>query len=203
MPELRQAKATRGWIVIATERARRPHDFRVKRSRADLTSSEELCPFCQGNETMTPPEVMAYRHGDQANGPGWWVRVAPNKYPALISEGSLKRKAEEGFFRKMDGVGRHEIVIESPRHDLCIPTPIPKLSPPRLPPSMSVTSSTKRTATMTNTGGASTATCCMKSCGMASGSLMKMTRSSCTTPLPLDPRSKRGLSPRLMRLVLP
>ena len=121
MPELRQDKATREWIIIATERARRPHDFRVKRSRVDLTLSEGSCPLCPGNEAMTPPEVMAYRHGSQANGPGWWVRVTPNKYPALIPEGSIERKAEEEFFRKMDGVGRHEIVVESPRHDLCIP----------------------------------------------------------------------------------
>ena len=121
MPELRQDKATREWIVIATERARRPHDFRVKRSRADLTLSGEPCPFCPGNEAMVPPEIIAYRYGDQANGSGWWVRVVPNKYPALIPEGSTERKAEEGFFRKMDGVGRHEIVIEGPRHDLCIP----------------------------------------------------------------------------------
>lgn len=121
MPELRQDKATREWIVIATERARRPHDFRVKRSRADLTLSEKPCPFCPGHEAMTPPEIIAYRHGDQINGPGWWVRVVPNKYPALIPEGSLERKAEVGFFWKMDGVGRHEIVIESPRHDVCIP----------------------------------------------------------------------------------
>lgn len=121
MPELRQDKATREWIVVATERAKRPHDFRAKGSRADLPASEESCPFCPGHEAMTPPEIMAYRSGDQANGPGWWVRVTPNKYPALIPEGSLERKGEAGFFRKMDGVGRHEVVIESPRHDVCIP----------------------------------------------------------------------------------
>jgi UDPglucose--hexose-1-phosphate uridylyltransferase len=121
MPELRQDVATREWIVMATERARRPHDFRVKRSRADLAVSGDPCPFCPGHEGSTPPEVMAHRRVGEANGPGWWIRVVPNKFAALIPEGSLERKPEEGFFRKTDGVGRHEVVIESPCHDLCIP----------------------------------------------------------------------------------
>jgi UDPglucose--hexose-1-phosphate uridylyltransferase len=121
MPELRQDMATREWIVMATERARRPHDFRVKRSRADLALSGDPCPFCPGHEGSTPPEVMAHRRVGEANGPGWWIRVVPNKFAALIPEGSLERNPEEGFFRKTDGVGRHEVVIESPCHDLCIP----------------------------------------------------------------------------------
>lgn len=121
MPELRQDVATREWIVMATERARRPHDFRVKRGRADLALSGDPCPFCPDHEGLTPPEVMAHRRVGEANGPGWWIRVVPNKFAALIPEGSLERKPEEGFFRKTDGVGRHEVVIESPFHDLCIP----------------------------------------------------------------------------------
>src|SRR5574337_278539 len=120
MPELRQDKATREWIVVATERARRPDDFRVMRSPGDPTPAHELCAFCPGNEAMTPPEFMAYRHGGEANGPGWWIRVVSNKYPALTPQGGPDRWIAEGFFRKMDGVGRHEVVIESPRHELCI-----------------------------------------------------------------------------------
>jgi UDPglucose--hexose-1-phosphate uridylyltransferase len=122
VPELRQDLATREWIVIAAERAKRPHDFRLKRSRADLTLTDDACPFCPGHEDLTPPEVMAYRHGGDPNGPGWWIRVVPNRYAALVPEGSLTQKADEGFFRKIDGVGSHEVVIESPRHDLCIPS---------------------------------------------------------------------------------
>lgn len=121
MPELRQDKATREWIVVATERARRPHEFRVERGRADLATAGGPCPFCPGNEAMTPPEVTAYRRGGQPNGPDWWIRVVPNKYPALVPVGSLERNPGERFFRKMDAVGRHEVVIESPRHELCIP----------------------------------------------------------------------------------
>lgn len=121
MPEFRQDKATREWILIATERARRPHDFRVKRSSGVLTVSEAPCVFCPGNEAMTPPEFMAYRYGGETNGPGWWIRVVPNKYPALTSQGSPDRWMAEGFFRKMDGVGRHEVIIDSPHHDRPLP----------------------------------------------------------------------------------
>lgn len=121
MSEFRQDKATREWIVIATERAQRPHEFRVKRSSVDPTAAHGLCAFCPGNEAMTPPEFMAYRQGGQANGPGWWIRVVPNKYPALTPERSLDRWVSEGFFRKMDGVGRHEVIIDGPHHDRPLP----------------------------------------------------------------------------------
>lgn len=121
MSEFRQDKATREWIVIASERARRPHDFRVERSPGDPTLSETPCAFCPGNEVMTPPEFMAYRHGGEANGPGWWIRVVPNKYPALTPQGSPDRWMAEGFFRKMDGVGRHEVIIDGPHHDRPLP----------------------------------------------------------------------------------
>ncbi len=122
MPELRQDPATKQWVIIATERAKRPQDFVKSAPSVSLPAFQANCPFCPGNESMTPPETLAYRSGGPANGPGWWVRVTPNKFPALIPEGSLSRQATDGFFRKMDGVGRHEVIIETPRHDLSIPT---------------------------------------------------------------------------------
>jgi UDPglucose--hexose-1-phosphate uridylyltransferase len=70
---------------------------------------------------MTPPETLAYRKGGPANGPGWWVRAVPNKYSALVPSGSLARKEEDGLFRKMDGVGQHEVIIETPQHNLYLP----------------------------------------------------------------------------------
>lgn len=121
MPELRQDPATKQWVIIATERAKRPHDFMRTEAPIDLPAYKEDCPFCPGNERLTPPEDMAYRQGDGANGPGWWVRVVPNKFSALVPEGSLSRKVEDGFFRKMDGVGKHEVIIEIPQHNQCIP----------------------------------------------------------------------------------
>lgn len=120
MPELRQDPATKQWVIIATERARRPHDFIKTGAPVSLPDHQPDCPFCPGNERMTPPETMAYRSGGPANSPGWWVRVIPNKFSALVPEGSLSRQEAEGFFRKMDGVGQHEVVVESPQHDLCL-----------------------------------------------------------------------------------
>jgi UDPglucose--hexose-1-phosphate uridylyltransferase len=63
---------------------------------------------------------MAYRKGGPPNGPGWWVRAVPNKFSALVPDGSISRRGEDGLFRKMDGVGQHEVIIESPRHNQCI-----------------------------------------------------------------------------------
>src|SRR6185436_17711815 len=74
------------------------------------------CPFCPGHESMTPPEVLAFRsNGGPPNGGGWDVRVVPNKYPALRVEGSLDREGE-GLFDRMNGIGAHEVIIETPDH---------------------------------------------------------------------------------------
>jgi UDPglucose--hexose-1-phosphate uridylyltransferase len=113
MPQLRQNAATKEWVIIATERSRRPHDF-VAEPRAPTadTPRSPSCPFCPGNEHLTPPEVFRLPGADG----GWSARVVPNKFAALIPDGSLDRHAE-GFFRCMDAVGRHEIVIETPLHN--------------------------------------------------------------------------------------
>ena len=113
MPELRKDPVVGRWVIISTERGRKPSDFgeTVEMKRASF------CPFCPGNEGTTPNEVLAYRPDHSAaNGPGWTLRVVPNKFPALQIEGSLNRRAE-GLYDKMNGIGAHEVIIESPRHD--------------------------------------------------------------------------------------
>lgn len=118
MSELRQNRATKGWVIISGERARRPDDFRMKRVSKPLPVHDPLCPFCPGNESKTPAEISALRRPDSsANGPGWNLRVVPNKFPALQPVGDLERKEEHDFFRKMDGIGVHEVIIESPLHN--------------------------------------------------------------------------------------
>src|SRR2546427_4874791 len=78
--------------------------------------SKERCPFCEGHETMTPPEVLAYRDGGKPDGPGWSIRCVPNKFPALERVGEV-REHRDGPFVSVDGVGAHEIIVESPDHD--------------------------------------------------------------------------------------
>src|SRR5262249_9940538 len=113
MPELRKDPVVGRWVIISTERSRRPTSF-VPISHE---KKAHFCPFCAGNEDRTPPEVFAIRpNGGPANGPGWTVRVVPNKFPALQIEGTLDRRGE-GLYDKMNGVGAHEVVIETPQHD--------------------------------------------------------------------------------------
>jgi UDPglucose--hexose-1-phosphate uridylyltransferase len=124
MPQLRKNPITREWVIIATERSRRPSDF----AKSEDTSCEnkpafvENCPFCPGNEAKTPPEVLAFRDTPNApNEKGWWVRVVPNKFPALAIEGDLDQSSI-GMYDFMNGVGAHEVIIETPEHNKCIAT---------------------------------------------------------------------------------
>ena len=114
MPELRKDPVTGRWVIISTERRKRPNDFRFE--RPSIIGREE-CPFCPGQEALTPPEVLAYRqNGGGANSRDWVVRVVPNKFPALQVEGGLDREGD-GMFDRMNGIGAHEVIIETPDHD--------------------------------------------------------------------------------------
>jgi len=120
MPEFRKDIVTREWVILAKERSKKPSDFeRIPKKEAPAHDS--ICPFCPGNESMTPPEVLVYRkQGGIPNSPGWQVRVTPNKFPALLPEGDIHRRVYSTIFDLMDGVGVHEVVIENPYHDKSI-----------------------------------------------------------------------------------
>ncbi|MBI5135950.1 MAG: galactose-1-phosphate uridylyltransferase [Nitrospirae bacterium] len=109
MPELRQDPVTSRWVIIASERGRRPTDFEP----AQEPERGGFCPFCPGNESTTPREIYAVRPGDGAN---WELRVIPNKFPVLQVEGNLDR-AGDGIYDKMNGLGAHEVIIESREHN--------------------------------------------------------------------------------------
>jgi len=112
MPELRREPVSGRWVIVATERAARPTDFETN----PQIIKSSFCPFCEGNEDKTPPEILAYRdNGSMPNSDGWRVRVVPNKFPALQAEGEYL-KCEEGIYDMMNGIGAHEVIIESPRH---------------------------------------------------------------------------------------
>ena len=118
MPELRKDPITERWVIIATDRARRPSDFSRERV-APLAN--RFCPLCPGNESKTPPEVFAIRSSGGPNQPGWTVRVVPNKFPVLGIEGELNRDAE-GLYDKMNGLGAHEVIVETPDHAATLAT---------------------------------------------------------------------------------
>ena len=113
MPELRKDPITGRWVIIATDRAKRPNDF--IRQPVPPAQPGAVCPFDAGHENKTPPEVLAYRDGTGRDQPGWRVRVVPNKFPVLGIEGALNRQGE-GMYDKMSGIGANEVIIETPDH---------------------------------------------------------------------------------------
>ncbi|MCA9770766.1 MAG: galactose-1-phosphate uridylyltransferase [Myxococcales bacterium] len=112
MPELRKDPILNRWVIIATERAKRPQDYDHE---VDIPKGGP-CPFCPGMEHMTPRETLIYRTSStSALGAGWNVRVVPNKFPALKIEGDLDRRGV-GLYDIMNAVGAHEVIIETPDH---------------------------------------------------------------------------------------
>ena len=89
MPELRKGPVVGRWVIISTDRGKRPSDFGTVEGK----KMGGFCPFCPGNEDKTPPEIVAIRsNGTKPNASGWSVRVVPNKYPALQIEGDLGKR---------------------------------------------------------------------------------------------------------------
>src|SRR5687767_11725347 len=119
MSELRKDPVTGRWVIISTERRKRLSDFLLESVQI---APNPACPFDEGHEHMTPPELLAHgRNGARPNAPGWTLRVIPNQYPVLRVEGTLDRQGE-GLFDKMNGIGAHEVIIESPRHEETLAT---------------------------------------------------------------------------------
>jgi len=117
MSEFRLNRATKEWIIIATERAKRPQQFLGKSEKPKLPPFDPHCPFCPGNEKQTPSEIYALRQRNTVpDQPGWRVRVVTNKYPALEPAEKMV-KITGKFFRSALGVGKHEVIIETPRHN--------------------------------------------------------------------------------------
>ncbi|MGB9824897.1 MAG: galactose-1-phosphate uridylyltransferase [Candidatus Hydrothermia bacterium] len=113
MPELRYDVFRVRWTIISTERGRRPSDYVI--SKEEIKTG--VCPFCYGHEHTTPPEIFVIGPKDRTpNSDGWEVRVVPNKFPALRVEGELTREGV-GLFDRMNGIGAHEVIIETSEHD--------------------------------------------------------------------------------------
>lgn len=118
MSELRKDPISGRWVIISVERGKRPTDFISPSQR----KRGGFCPFCPGNEYTTPEEIMAFRApGTNPNSSGWTLRVMPNKFPALQIYGDLN-KAGVGIFDMMNGIGAHEVIVETPDHMLSLST---------------------------------------------------------------------------------
>jgi UDPglucose--hexose-1-phosphate uridylyltransferase len=124
MPELRFNPLSGEWALIAVERASRPESFSMKEN-LEKAVPKNACPFCNGSETMTPPEVYALgSEGRQPNTPDWQIRVVPNKFPALnrevIPTDGYLEKGKCALVCMGYGYGAHEVIISSPAHDKSI-----------------------------------------------------------------------------------
>jgi UDPglucose--hexose-1-phosphate uridylyltransferase len=116
MPELRQNFFTKEWVIIATERAKRPEELATHRPSQTVPSFVESCPFCPGNESKTPSEVMRF---PASSAEPWAVRVIPNKFAALDSAAQPTRSLQD-VWRRIEGFGFHEVIIDSPDHSCCM-----------------------------------------------------------------------------------
>ncbi|MBI5211770.1 MAG: DUF4931 domain-containing protein [Nitrospirae bacterium] len=116
MPELRLNLITREWVIIAKEKKKNAADFINAKERKKHPEVVQTCPFCPGNESKTPDEI--YRIKDEK---GWIIRVVPNKFSVLSKDGDRSRINTE-LKKTVNGVGIHEVVIETPFHNLTIAT---------------------------------------------------------------------------------
>ena len=141
--ELRQDPLSGGWVAITAGRAARPEAF-----LGDLGPPRGPlgCPFCPGNEHMTPPEVWADRDpGTDPDRPGWRVRVVPNKFPAfagppskaagnggsggLMEPPAAATRSNRGLYRSAPTAGVHEVVVHNPDHQATLADlPVPAVA---------------------------------------------------------------------------
>ena len=112
--ELRRDPVTGRPVLIDLLPQQHPGDFLLESVRLD--DAPAACPFCQGREGDAGSELLAWREGGSANTPGWSVRVVPNRRPMLTIEGREERRVD-GIFESRDGLGAHEVIIETPIHD--------------------------------------------------------------------------------------
>ena len=114
MSEIRQDATTKEWVIIATERRKRPSDFAHQASKPEKPALVGSCPFCPGNESMTPPATLTW--ADSADN-SWQIRVFANRFPAVTPDGAGARRIDHGCFLSMGGVGFHEVIVETPVHN--------------------------------------------------------------------------------------
>ncbi len=117
MPELRKDVIRGHWVSFASDRALKPSDFPTAQKSRTEEKKNGFCPFCEGYEQNTPPEVDSCRPDDTLpNTPGWKIRVIPNKFSAFDPSLELSPR-KNGICPVMNGVGVHEVIVETPEHE--------------------------------------------------------------------------------------
>jgi UDPglucose--hexose-1-phosphate uridylyltransferase len=117
MSDIRHDRVHGTHVIIAPERLHRPNCYGDEEKEEVLR--EEHCPFCEGNESMTPPEIFTIREtGSLPNKKGWKTRVVPNLYKAVQIEAAYEH--HYGFFDHWEGFGAHELIIDTPVHHTSI-----------------------------------------------------------------------------------
>jgi UDPglucose--hexose-1-phosphate uridylyltransferase len=112
--ELRTDPITGRTVAIDRRPFKRRDDFALEPVR--LEDPPAQCPLCEGREADAGPEILAWREGGPANVPGWSVRVVANRNPMLKIEGRMESNSS-GLFESRDGLGAHEVIVETPMHD--------------------------------------------------------------------------------------
>lgn len=113
MSEIRYDRLFDKHVIIAPTRLRRPDPAIV----CEDALSREECPFCEGSEHLAPHEIYAYSLNHRvANTPGWKTRVVPNLFKALQIEQNAQH--HYGLFEYWDGFGAHEVIIDTPYHNM-------------------------------------------------------------------------------------
>lgn len=110
MAYVRQDIFTGRYVIIAAARGNRP--ITIKREAMQYIPDFE-CPFCAGNEQLTPPALF------EEPSP-WHIRSFPNKYPVLSEAGTASENeaaaCDTGFYPDINNSGRHEVLVDTPHH---------------------------------------------------------------------------------------
>jgi UDPglucose--hexose-1-phosphate uridylyltransferase len=118
LTEFRKDITTNEWVIMAKERVKRPTDFETSKKKKIVKNYIDDCPFCLGNEKLTPPAIKIYK--DNSKSSIWKIRVIPNKFPAVSSEEALESNLINNYFETISGYGFHKVIVESPFHDMTL-----------------------------------------------------------------------------------
>ncbi|MBD3313860.1 galactose-1-phosphate uridylyltransferase [Candidatus Woesearchaeota archaeon] len=117
MGELRKDYILDRWVIIASERGKRPHQFAKSKDSKKISQKDDF--FAPGNEDMTPPEIMRVENRDPKTRKKWpWkIRVFPNKFSAVRQKGNPVIRKQDRFHESSSNYGKHEVIAETPDKD--------------------------------------------------------------------------------------